>query len=406
MKKKILIFCSIIIIALLISGVSLFIYYNKHKIKEIEIDIDKLEITLVDNLNIEFLKDINVSDLISESTYNLNTDYKIDTTIIGEKVLPILLQIENIIYKTNITVNVIDVTAPLVWLNYNYYLTVGSNEDWYKNIICIDDYDEYPSCNVIGYFDIDRIGSYPLTFKAEDNSGNINEKAFILNIVYSTNSNNNKNTQTYLIDLISDYKNENTMIGMDISAWQGDVDFEKAKEDGIEFVFIRVGSEDKNGKFIDSKFYQNIEKAHEVNLPVGVYYYSYADSEEYALEDAKWVYDIIKDFDIELGVVFDWEDFKKINNYHLSLYRLNKIADIYLNFFDNLGYTTYQYGSINYLENFWIYNTHNTWLAHYNSTTSYEKDYEYWQICDDGIVDGINGFVDLDIRYIKKEITD
>ena len=65
------------------------------------------------------------------------------------------------------------------------------------------------------------------------------------------------------------------------------------------------------------------------------------------------------------------------------------------------GYDMMIYGSKWYLENVWLPNDYDTWLAHYTDNTDYQGEYKLWQLCSDGIIDGINGYVDFDIYYKK-----
>jgi GH25 family lysozyme M1 (1,4-beta-N-acetylmuramidase) len=58
------------------------------------------------------------------------------------------------------------------------------------------------------------------------------------------------------------------------------------------------------------------------------------------------------------------------------------------------------YSSKSYLEKIWLPTKYDTWLAHYTDKTNYSGNYKYWQICDDGIIDGIDGAVDIDIMYL------
>ena len=67
------------------------------------------------------------------------------------------------------------------------------------------------------------------------------------------------------------------------------------------------------------------------------------------------------------------------------------------------GYEGMLYSSKNYLEDIWLDTTYPVWLAHYTSQTNYEGDYTYWQICNNGRVDGINGYVDINIRYLATD---
>ena len=142
-----------------------------------------------------------------------------------------------------------------------------------------------------------------------------------------------------------------------------------------------------------------LEEAIDNDLEVGIYFYSYADSKKEARKQAEWVIKQIKDYDITLPIAFDFESFTSFNSMNLSLYQLNEVAESYFSTLEDKGYDTMLYGSKNYLNAIWKYNTNKVWLAHYTDKTDYDKDYMMWQLCQDGVIDGINGFVDIDILY-------
>ena len=75
------------------------------------------------------------------------------------------------------------------------------------------------------------------------------------------------------------------------------------------------------------------------------------------------------------------------------------MASDFLEVVEDAGYTGMMYGSKNYLEKIWLDYPYDTWLAHYVDHTSYSGDYKVWQMCNDGIIDGINGSVDINIMY-------
>jgi lysozyme len=152
-------------------------------------------------------------------------------------------------------------------------------------------------------------------------------------------------------------------------------------------------------RVLDSKFKQNIKNANKNKIPVGVYYFSYASSKKEAIKDAKWVLKQIKKYDVTLPVAFDWEDFRDYNSYKLSFYNLTSMADGFIEEIEKNGYKGMLYGSKNYLEQIWLPNNHNVWLAHYTDKTSYEGNYKFWQLTEIGKVDGIDGTVDIDIQY-------
>lgn len=106
----------------------------------------------------------------------------------------------------------------------------------------------------------------------------------------------------------------------------------------------------------------------------------------------------IKKYKVDLPIVFDWENWSNYQDYHLSLYHLNDLANTFIKTVENKGYKGMLYSSKNYLKYAWNDN-YNVWIAHYSDKANYEGMYNLWQICDDGQIDGINTSVDIDIMY-------
>ena len=137
-----------------------------------------------------------------------------------------------------------------------------------------------------------------------------------------------KTTKTYIKDVINKYKTKDTMIGMDVSRYQGDIDYEKVKAAGIEFVIMRLGIQSNVGKDIsvDTKYYNNIKKAKDAGLKVGVYVYTTATSNEKAREHAKWTLDILNGIELDFPIAFDWENWSKLGSYKISKYQLSEFT--------------------------------------------------------------------------------
>ncbi len=404
--KKYLIIGTIILstVILILGGIK---FYNYYRIKHATVIIN-----LKENLEAPFLSTVKVSDFIENINGKIINDYLIDTKTIGPKVIDYeYINDENIKLKESYTINVVDKVAPIVWLSGSYSVNVGSTVNLTEKIMCGDNYDNNPTCEVIGEYDMNTAGTYPLTFKATDSSGNITEKKFNLYVKKPVTSSNNSNPttpstqpkKTLFSDVVKDYKTSNTEIGLDISEFQGVVDYEKLKNAGVEFVILRVGSTRgiKGDYYLDDKFKENITKANAANMPVGIYFYSYANSKDKAIKDAKWVLEQIKDYQVDLPIAFDWENWSFYNEFNLSFFGLTDMANSFLNVFKSAGYEGMLYSSKTYLEQIWLDTNYPTWLAHYTKQTSYAKDYDFWQLCSDGKVDGINGDVDIDIRYKK-----
>lgn len=401
-KRKIIIF-----IILLIILVPLIWFGTKTLVNDFRIKHAKIEVTLVEDLTLNFTEKKHVSDFITSINGNIVDDYIIDSTKIGEKTISFeFINDDGIKVPYEYKITVVDKVPPIIWMGNSYSITVGTDVDLTSKILCGDNEDNTPKRYIEGEYDYNTVGSYPLVYKASDRSGNTAEKNFTLYVNEkkpNTSSNNNPKTYTYFSDIVKNHKTENTKIGLDVSVWQGDIDFEAIKNAGVEFIIIRVGTtKGPNGEYmIDSKFTRNIELANQYGIDVGIYFYSYANSNEQAKEEALWVIDHIKDYKVSLPIAFDWENWSTFNDYNLSFFALTDMANTFLNTIKEAGYEGMLYSSKNYLENFWMPVDFETWLAHYTKKTNYEGDYTYWQLCNDGKVEGINGVVDINVMYTK-----
>ena len=399
MKKYILI--GSVIILLLIGGIFTYRY--------LRVKYAKVEIILKEDLNTQFLSDVKVSDFIESINGKIIADKKIDTTKVGiQEVVFKFINEDNIELESSYKINVLDVTPPLIWLNSTYNVLVGSEDTLVDDILCGDDYDSNPTCEIIGEYNLDEAGTYDLVFKATDSSGNITEKEFALNVKVpssSSGTSSGSRKRTEFSDVIAEYKTENTEIGIDVSKWQGDIDFDALKKSGVEFIIIRVGTADGiDGEYLlDSKFKQNIEGANKAGIPVGIYFYSYANSKDRAIEDAKWILKQLEGYQVDLPIAFDWENWSFYNEFNLSFFGLTDMANSFLNVLEDAGYEGMLYSSKTYLENIWLDTNYPVWLAHYTSKTNYAKEFSYWQLCNNGRVNGINGDVDINIRYLATE---
>lgn len=397
-KRKILLVISIIISIILLTILGYFLY------EYIKIKTAKIEITLKENLDAEFLEVYTVSSFIESINGKIIDDYIIDTETLGKKNIPFeYINDDGIKISYNYDVNVVDNEPPVVWLGNSYNVTVGSEDNLLDKILCGDNYDSNPICLIEGTYNLNEVGSYNLVFKATDSSGNETIKDFILNVNKSKPKITQK-SKTLFKDVVADYKTNDTEIGIDVSKWQGDIDFSKLKKAGVEFIILRIGSQTGiNGdNFVDSKFVQNIENANAVGIPVGIYFYSYASTKEKAISDAKWIVEQIKDYKVDLPIAFDWENWSTFNDFNISFFGLTNIAKSFMNTIKKYGYDAMLYSSKNYLENIWMPTEYPVWLAHYTENTDYTGSYEYWQMSSNGYVDGINGNVDINIRYLKE----
>ncbi len=401
-KKKIIIIISIIVGILLLSTGGYFLY------RYIRVKTAKVEVKLSEKLEANFADTLRVSSFIESINGKIVDDYVIDTDTLGKKTINFeFVNEDGIKIKYSYVIDVVDKEAPLIWLGKSYNVTKGSDDYLLDKIMCGDNYDNNPKCYIEGEYNLDEVGSYKLVFKAEDSNGNKAEKKFTLNVNEPKKSGSNSNTEKVTTDfsqIVKDYKNDDTQIGIDVSKWQGDIDFSKLKASGVEFVIIRVGSSNGlNGEnFVDSKFIQNVKNANAVGIPVGIYFYSYASTIDRAISDAKWIVEQIKDYKVDLPIAFDWENWGSFNKFDVSFFGLTNIAKGFMDTIKDAGYDAILYSSKTYLENIWLPTSYPVWLAHYTKNTNYTGEYSFWQMCSNGRVDGISGDVDINIRYIEK----
>ena len=419
MKKK-LITTFIIVLILLGAGLSVYFVFIKNNDKTSKKDkvqnsniiyTDALKdenLSISNDLSLEFGRIKKISDyVICESCTIEDKEIKYDE--LGDK--KIEFYYKTLDGKKNyryINISVVDTTKPYISVPSYKKVLVNSDEKFIEDFLCADNHTRNINKKLEGEYDLSKLGTYSVNYVATDESGNKAEKTFTLDVVSSipksSGSSQSSSTKLNYTDLYNEYKTSNTKVGIDISRWQGDVDFKKLKESNVEFIMIRLGGQDGiDGEYyIDSKFTQNITGALENGFDVGVYFYSYAYTKEEAINQAKYVMEHLKGYKLNLPIVFDWECWNKFNKLGISLYDLTNVQNAFINEVEKNGYRGSRYGSKNYLTNLWQESNNLTWLAHYISSTTYEGEYYMWQRCDTGRVNGINGDVDVDILYLDK----
>ena len=187
--------------------------------------------------------------------------------------------------------------------------------------------------------------------------------------------------------------------GVDISQWQGTIDWHKLKDTGIDYVILRAGY-GRLASQIDTKFIENVKGAQEVGIDVGVYWYSYATTVDGAYAEAEACYEVIKDYDFTFPVYFDIEDPTQVN---LSVAQLSAIVEAFCTSMQSKGYYVGVYSYSSFLNTKLYSNVldkYDVWVAHVGvDQPSYAGDYGMWQYSFTGRVDGIPNEVDLDHCY-------
>lgn len=187
--------------------------------------------------------------------------------------------------------------------------------------------------------------------------------------------------------------------GIDVSQWQGNINFNLVKASGINFVMIRAGY----GRYANQKdpyFEQNYKRAKAAGLNVGAYWYSYALNEAQATEEAKVFCEVIKGKTFEYPVAFDIEDKTQSG---LSPATIGKIVTAFCSYMEKQGYFVSLYSYASFLNNkvpAAVRNKYDIWVAHFDvMTPSYSGSYGMWQNSSTYKVRGIGGNVDHDYSY-------
>ncbi|MBR1815213.1 MAG: glycoside hydrolase [Lachnospiraceae bacterium] len=295
-----------------------------------------------------------------------------------------------------------DITAPiLLVLNSEPQIKQWENFDVHKYIGYADDWDPTPTFEVDGNVDTSTLGSYPLRITITDASGNVTETNMTVDVVTEVTQAQPRPAIEFS-DFINTYKTSSTEVGIDVSRWQGSIDFNLVKEAGCEFVIIRVGGYDDGEVYVDSNYYSNIRNAKAAGLKVGIYYHAEESSIEEVKDNVAWLMGVLDGEELDFPIAYDWEDFANFESYEISLHDIN---DIYETFYDEItsyGYDAMLYSSKNFLQILWT-NENNTpvWLAHYIDRTDYTGDYIMWQKGNTGRIAGISGDVDFNVLYIE-----
>ena len=196
-------------------------------------------------------------------------------------------------------------------------------------------------------------------------------------------------------------------LGVDLSEYQGEVDFEKVKASGVEFVMLRIGGRfyGAEGKlYEDGAFDTYYEQAKAAGLKVGAYYFSQAASVADAQEEAAQTIKKLNGRTLDYPVAFDWENIgdDEARTDGVTGAELTSIAEAFCDAINEAGYKSIVYanaGQMFVMYDFETMKNYDFWLADYREFPTMYYNYDMWQYATDGAVDGIEGEVDLNISF-------
>ncbi len=215
---------------------------------------------------------------------------------------------------------------------------------------------------------------------------------------------------TALLEVDEDDERENAVkLGIDVSKWNGEIDWEIVKAEGVDFAIIRCGYRGSSSGWLieDPFFYKNLTGAKKAGVKVGLYFFTQATNAVEAVEEASMVVSLLGDTKIDYPVFIDIEGAGgngRADN--LDAAARTAVANAFCRTIRNAGLDAGVYSS-----RYWYYNNLNAdeldtlkiWLAEYRDTPLYTGRYDMWQYTSSGSVAGIEGRVDLNVSYLGIE---
>ena len=194
------------------------------------------------------------------------------------------------------------------------------------------------------------------------------------------------------------------VMGIDVSKWNGTIDWSQVKASGVNYVIIRCGyrGSSKGALIEDPKYKANIEGATKAGLKVGVYFFSQAIDEVEAVQEASMVLSLVKNYKISYPIFLDVEaSGGRADN--ISKETRTAVCKAFCQTIQNSGYTAGIYANKTWLTSkidTSQLGSYKIWLAQYAAAPTYAGRYEIWQYKDSGSVPGISGHVDLNLSYL------
>ena len=399
-KKILLIFMGVVVIfagiLILVSTIS-----SKKKSDDSEVLVDKIEVE-------DFVKASEndakkKTEATTEMTTEMTTEAEVATRLDATKTerassgdfVPKEVTLED------------DKEAPVFLISAsNINVVRGTNFNIHDHIGYGDDVDREVELVMDGNVDTSTNGDYPITLTLKDDAGHTKTASVKVSVIDSAPSDSggsSRHDTESFSEFKEKYGNGNVSFGLDVSRWQKDIDFNKVKAAGCDFVIMRIGGYDDGENYTDAKYDYNIRAAKEAGLKVGIYWHAEESSPEEVKGNIDYLLNVLDGEKLDFPIAYDWEDFLKFEEHGMNINDLNNCYETFASELEAKGYETCIYSSKNFLQTVWKNEyDHKIWLAHYTSQTDYTGDYYMWQHTSVGRIDGISTDVDFNILYLDR----
>ncbi len=200
----------------------------------------------------------------------------------------------------------------------------------------------------------------------------------------------------------------NSRVGIDVSKWNGEIDWDKVRNSGVEFAIVRAGYRGSvTGALVEDPYFAaNMKGAAASKMPVGVYFFTQAVNEVEAVEEASAVLRLVKEYQLDYPIFIDTEGAGGNGRADgLDVETRTLVCEAFCRTIENAGYEAGFSASRNWYNN----NLHADalekyciWLAEYRSAPLYQGYYQMWQYTSKGSIDGIEGNVDMNVSYLGR----
>lgn len=183
--------------------------------------------------------------------------------------------------------------------------------------------------------------------------------------------------------------------GVDVSKWQGKIDWQKVKDSDIDFAIIRCGFAGNYTEYDDPWWKHNADSCTKLDIPFGAYLYSYATTVAGARSEAEHALRLLEGYDLDYPVYLDLEDVSTLDADH------TEIAKTFCSILESHGYEVGVYANLNWWNTYLtdpVFDSWDRWVARYNYECAYDGPYSMWQCTSTGKVAGIGGNVDLNFE--------
>lgn len=195
----------------------------------------------------------------------------------------------------------------------------------------------------------------------------------------------------------ADKNKDGGQLGIDVSKYQGNIDWAKVAKDGVRFAILRAGSQDNNGPYVDPYFEKNYTGAKAAGLKVGAYVFTYGKTEEEQNKELNVWLPALE------GKTFDYPVFVDVEANQLAgLSNLTNLVKRMMDILDQKGFVPGWYSFTNFINaniDATVLKDYPLWVADYRNSLGYSGDHMMWQYSNSGTIDGISGDVDLNLDY-------